>query len=56
MAHLLHHEDVAARCASAGLARARQFNWQSTARLVYAAYQHAVEQHGAGRTVTGSSR
>jgi glycosyltransferase involved in cell wall biosynthesis len=56
MARVLHHEDVAARCASAGLARAREFNWQSTARLVYAAYQHAVELHGAARTVPGSGR
>jgi glycosyltransferase involved in cell wall biosynthesis len=53
---VLHHEDVAARCTSAGLARAREFNWQSTARLVYAAYQQAVEQHGSGRTVTGNGR
>jgi glycosyltransferase involved in cell wall biosynthesis len=56
MARLLHHDDVAARCASAGLARAREFNWQSTARLVYAAYQHAVEQRGARRMVTGNGR
>jgi glycosyltransferase involved in cell wall biosynthesis len=56
MARVLHYEDVAARCASAGLARAREFNWQSTARLVYAAYQRAVEQHGAGRTAPGDGQ
>jgi glycosyltransferase involved in cell wall biosynthesis len=56
MARLIHDEDMAVRCASAGLARARNFNWQNTARLVYAEYERAVGQYGSGRTVTGNGR
>jgi len=56
MARLIHDEDMAARYASAGLARARTFNWQSTARLVYAEYERAVGQYGSGRTVAGNGR
>jgi glycosyltransferase involved in cell wall biosynthesis len=56
MARLIYDEEMAAQCASAGLARARTFNWQDTARLVYAAYEDALEQHGSKRLVTGSGR
>jgi glycosyltransferase involved in cell wall biosynthesis len=39
----------AARARSAGLARAKQFTWDRTARSVFAAYEAAVAQHAARR-------
>ena len=40
---MLNDETLAASCASRGAARARQFDWPHTARLVHAAYQRAIE-------------
>ena len=57
MAYLvIEDEDQAGRYAAAGIARAREFNWQRTAHLVFAAYQRAVEQHASQATVTGSGQ
>jgi glycosyltransferase involved in cell wall biosynthesis len=38
-------EAVAAECAQRGIVRARAFQWETTARLVYDAYQQAIEAH-----------
>ena len=40
---LLQDEGYAAACVAKGVLRARQFNWDRTARLVYAVYLQAVE-------------
>ena len=40
---ILKDEAYAARCAEAGIARARQFRWDATARAVYDAYRLAIE-------------
>ncbi len=40
---ILEDDAYAARCAEAGIARARQFRWDATARRVFDAYQLAIE-------------
>jgi glycosyltransferase involved in cell wall biosynthesis len=45
---VLNDETVAAACTSRGLVRAREFDWQNTARLVHAAYREAVEHRQCG--------
>ena len=41
---ILEDEAYAARCVEAGIVRARQFRWDTTARLVYEAYQLAIDR------------
>jgi glycosyltransferase involved in cell wall biosynthesis len=41
--HLLTDEAFAAACAAKGLARAREFRWDTTARRVYDVYREAIE-------------
>ncbi len=48
MARVLGDEAYAAACTVKGVRRARQFNWQHTARLVYAVYQQAAADHQSG--------
>jgi glycosyltransferase involved in cell wall biosynthesis len=48
MARLLEDESYAAACAAKGVLRARQFNWDRTARLVYTVYLQAVEARQPG--------
>jgi glycosyltransferase involved in cell wall biosynthesis len=40
---MLTDQAYAATCAARGVERARQFQWEATARRVYEAYQLAVE-------------
>ena len=40
---ILHDDEFAAACASKGLARAREFQWAATARLVSDVYHAAIE-------------
>jgi alpha-1,3-rhamnosyl/mannosyltransferase len=40
---LLHDEAFAASCAERGFARAREYHWSTTARLVFDMYQAAIE-------------
>ena len=48
MARVLGDEVYAAACTAKGVLRARQFNWQHTARLVYAVYQQAAADRQPG--------
>ena len=48
MARLLDDDGYAAACAAKGVLRARQFNWERTARLVYAVYLQAIEARQPG--------
>lgn len=45
IARLLHDPAFASTCATSGIARARAFSWQDTARRVFAAYRQAIEHH-----------
>jgi glycosyltransferase involved in cell wall biosynthesis len=45
IARLLGDRTFAAECAARGVARARTFRWDVTARTVYDAYQQAIEHH-----------
>jgi glycosyltransferase involved in cell wall biosynthesis len=49
MARLLDDDSYRSACVSKGVLRARQFNWQRTARLVYDVYQRAAEERQPGR-------
>ena len=49
MARLLDDDSYRSACVSKGVLRARQFNWQRTARLVYDVYQRADEERQPGR-------
>ena len=50
MARVLDDDAYASACAAKGVLRARQFNWNRTARLVYDVYRQAVEdRQSAGR-------
>ena len=49
MHQMLTDDLVASACASKGVVRSRRFDWQHTARGVYAAYQLAIEQNHAHR-------
>ena len=42
IARLLDDPDLAATCASRGIARARSFSWQASARALRAAYARAI--------------
>lgn len=42
---MLTDDGAAAASASKGVSRSRHFDWQHTARCVYAAYQQAIEHH-----------
>jgi glycosyltransferase involved in cell wall biosynthesis len=42
---LLTDDDLAAASTARGLVRARAFQWETTARLVYEAYRQAIEAH-----------
>src|SRR5439155_11710715 len=44
IAHVLFDEAYAATCVSRGLARARAYRWDETARLVFDAYRQAIER------------
>jgi glycosyltransferase involved in cell wall biosynthesis len=46
IARVLGDDDYAAACASKGIARARAFRWEDTARRVYDTYQEAIERRG----------
>ena len=41
---ILEDESYAARCVEAGIVRARQFRWDTTARSVYEAYRLAIDR------------
>jgi len=45
IARLLGDRTFASECAARGVARARTFRWDVTARTVYDAYQEAIEHH-----------
>jgi glycosyltransferase involved in cell wall biosynthesis len=45
IARLIGDRPFAAECAARGVARARTFRWDVTARTVYDAYQQAIEHH-----------
>jgi glycosyltransferase involved in cell wall biosynthesis len=49
MARVLDDEALASACAAKGVLRARQFNWNRTARLVYDAYLEAFNDRQSGR-------
>jgi glycosyltransferase involved in cell wall biosynthesis len=42
---VLDEPEVAARCAARGVERARFYDWQRTARGVFAAYEQAIDAH-----------
>jgi glycosyltransferase involved in cell wall biosynthesis len=46
IARMLNDQEYAAACTSKGLARARTFCWDQTARVVYETYLQAIEQRG----------
>jgi alpha-1,3-rhamnosyl/mannosyltransferase len=46
IARVLDDDEYAAVCTSKGLARARAFRWDQTARLVYDTYLQAIERRG----------
>ncbi len=46
IARVLGDDDYAAECASKGIARARAFCWEDTARRVYDTYREAIERRG----------
>jgi glycosyltransferase involved in cell wall biosynthesis len=46
IARLLNDPAFAAQCTERGLARAAEFRWDRTARLVYETYQRAIERRG----------
>ena len=45
---MLDDEAFASACAAKGVLRARQFNWNRTARLVYDVYRDALEERRSG--------
>jgi len=46
IARVLNDQEYAASCTSKGLARARTFRWDQTARVVYDTYVQAIERRG----------
>jgi glycosyltransferase involved in cell wall biosynthesis len=49
MRRVLTDDDYAAECVERGLARARAYRWETTARTVYEAYRQAMEHHARRR-------
>ncbi len=56
MARVLDDDAYAAACAAKGVLRARQFNWDRTARLVYDAYRQAIEHRRSATSERRSGR
>jgi glycosyltransferase involved in cell wall biosynthesis len=48
MARVLDDDAFASACVAKGVLRARQFNWNRTARLVYDVYRQAIEDRQSG--------